>query len=226
MNEGTNRRLQAAAVAIGPLFLLAALFYHPFIANLTDKAAVAGAMTADDTRWAAAHIAVGVGFGLLLIALLAVCSYLRESGEKRLSSAAVPFLVMGTTLTTFLPAMETAMVAAARAGADAVAVQTELGSWFVPLMLSGALLFGIGVICMAFSVVESRTFSRSLTAVVSGGLVVMALSRFAPLGAALVLSAIAGVVALLPVAMRIRSSEATATLGKRSMLASSGGGVR
>lgn len=109
MTETLRGRFQAAVVVIAPLFLLAAIAYHPYVGNLSDKSELAGAISADPARWGAAHVAVGAGMGLLLAAFLAVCSYLRKSGEERWSAAAVPFLVMGTTFSIFLPAIETAV---------------------------------------------------------------------------------------------------------------------
>jgi len=225
MSESTGGRSQAAIVAIAPFFLLAALGYHPYIANLTDPSAVAGAMSADTTRWALAHIAVGIGFGLLLIALLSARSYLRDAGEERWSSRAVPFLVMGTVFFTFLPAMETALVAAFRVGADPVALQTELRPFFVPMMVAGALTFGIGLICLAIGVVRSRVFDRQLTRVIAGALVVAAVSRFVPQGGALYVGAVAGVVALFPIAIQMWSGSPT-TQVEGSMLRTNLRGAR
>jgi hypothetical protein len=226
MSETTSGRFEAAIVAIAPFFLLAALGYHPYIANLTDPSAVAGAMSADTTRWAVAHIAVGLGFGLMLIALLAVSSYLQRSGEERWSSRAVPFLVMGTTFFVFLPAFETAMIAASRVGADPVALQQALRPWFVPIMLSSALIFGIGVILLAAAVARSRAFDAQLTRVSAGALVVLALSRFVPLGGALYLGAVAGVVALVPIAIQMWSSRPSFGLGGNAAIAGGRGGAR
>ena len=222
MTRSTSGRTQAAVVAAGPLFLLAALAYHPFIANLTDKASVAATATADPNRWALTHIAVGLGAGLLLAALLAMCSFLRDAGEHRRSSAAVPYLAVGTTLFAFLPAMETAMGAASLAGADAVAVQSEIDVWFVPLLIVSSLLFAIGLMNLAVGVVESRVFDRRLAALVAGALVVMAVTRFVPLSAALYLGGVAGVVALLPVAARMWSTSPATGSAKRSALRPTG----
>jgi hypothetical protein len=226
MSDPTRGRFQAAIVAIAPFFLLGALAYHPYIANLTDPSAVAEGLSAGTTRWALAHIAVGVGFGLLLLAFLTVRSYLSEAGEERWSARAVPFLVMGTTLFTFLPALETAMVAAYQVGADPVALQEQLATWFVPIMLSSALILAIGVILMAVAVVRSRAFDAQLTRVIAGALVVLALSRFVPLGGALYLGAVAGVIALVPIAIQMRSSRQSLGLGGNAAIAGSRGGAR
>jgi len=118
MSSTTRVRLRAAIVAIAPAVLLAAFVYHPYIANLTDKAAVAAALASDTTRWWLSHLAVGVGSGLVVLAFLATRSYLREAGEERWSILALPFIVMGSTLFAFLPAMEIAMLGAAEAGAE------------------------------------------------------------------------------------------------------------
>jgi hypothetical protein len=107
--------------------LLAAMVYHPHIGNLTDNTAVAVTAAADTVRWGLSHLAVGVAFGLLLLALLAVRAFLLERGEQRWSGVAIPLVVMGSTLFAFLPAMEIATLAAVEVGADGVAVQTALG---------------------------------------------------------------------------------------------------
>jgi len=203
MSDGIRDRLQAATVVFAPLFLLAALAYHPYIRDLTDKGEVAGAMSAGVTRWGVAHVAVGVGFGLLLLALLAVRSFLREAGEQRWSAPAVPFLVMGTIFATFLPAMETAMIPAFRAGVDAVELQTNLSPWFVPMMVAGAVVFATGVILLAAGIVASGAFERQQARIIAGALTVMAISRFVPQGRALYAGAVAGLVALAPVAVRM-----------------------
>ena len=110
----TPSRFDAAIVGVAPFVLLAAIAYHPFVGNLTNRSEVAAAINEGATRWSIAHVAVGVGMGLLLLAFLAVCTYLQRRGETCWSEGAVPFLVMGTTFTLFLPAMETAVGAAAQ----------------------------------------------------------------------------------------------------------------
>src|SRR5919107_4705042 len=118
MSSTTRARLRAVIVVIAPAVLLAAFVYHPYIANPTDKAAVAAALASDTTRWGLSHLAVGVGSGLAVLAFLAIRGYLREAGEERWSILALPFIVIGSTLFAFLPAMEIAMLAAAEGGAD------------------------------------------------------------------------------------------------------------
>src|ERR687898_3072490 len=183
MYSTTRARLRAVIVAIAPAVLLAAFVYHPYIANPTDKASVAAALTSGTTRWGFSHLAVGVGSGLAVLAFLAVRSYLREAGEERWSILGLPFIVMGSTLFAFLPAMEIAMLAAAEEGADVQAVLTALDSWFFPILLTAAATFALGVFAFAKGIAEGRILSRRLSRLVVGALVVMAVARLVPLGA-------------------------------------------
>src|SRR5215216_7395056 len=163
MSTTTRARFRAAIVAIAPAVLLAGFVYHPYIADLTDNAAAAAALASDTTRWGFLHLAVGVGSGLLVLAFLAIRSYLREAGEERWSILALPFIVMGSTLFAVLPGMEFAPLAAAKAGAEAEAAQAALASWFIPIMVTGAITFAVGVFAFAKGIANSRVLSRRLT---------------------------------------------------------------
>jgi hypothetical protein len=201
MSTTTRARIRAAIVAIAPAWLLFAFVYHPYIANLTDKAAVAAALTSDTARWGLLHLAVGVGSGFAVLAFLAIRSYLREAGEDRWSILGLPFIVMGSTLFAFLPAMEIAMLAAAEEGADVQAVLTALDSWWFPILLTAAATFAIGVFAFAKGIADSRILSRRLSRLVVGALVVMAVARLVPLGAVqFYVQGAAGIVALWPLA--------------------------
>src|ERR671910_256686 len=154
MSTTTQARFRAAIVAIAPAVLLVGFVYHPYIANLTDKAAVAAALASDTTRWGLSHLAVGLGSGLVVLAFLAIRGYLREAGEERWSVLALPFIVMGSMLFAFLPAMEIAMLAVADEGADVQAVLAALDSWFFPLFLTAAANFALGVLGFAVGIVR------------------------------------------------------------------------
>lgn len=206
MSEELRGRFRAATVVFGPLFLLVALFYHPYIADLTDESQVAAAMSAnigDTVRWGLSHVAVGAGFGLLLLAFLGASSFLREAGEQRWSAIAVPFLVMGTIFSTFLPAMETAMIAAYETGADPVALQANLSTWFIPMLVAGAVLFGAGVLLFAAGVVRSGVFEVQQARIIAGVLAVAAITRLIPQGRALYAGGVAALVALAPIGLRM-----------------------
>ena len=200
MSATTIARFRAAMVAIAPAVLLAGFVYHPYIADLTDNAAAAAALASDTTRWWCSHLAVGVGSGLMVLAFLAIRSYLREAGEERWSIVALPFIVVGSTLFAFLPAMEIAMLAVAKTGADVQAVLTALDTWFIPILVTAAITFAIGVLGFAIGIVRSGVLGRQLTWLVVGALVVMAAARFVPLGPALYVGGATAVVALWPLA--------------------------
>ena len=197
----TRARFGASIVALAPAVMLVGLFAHPYIATLPDEAAVAEAVAADTTYWGLVHLTAAVASGLLVLAFLAIRSYLREAGEERWSILALPFIVMGSTLFAVLPGMEFAPLAAAKAGADAEAAQAALASWFIPIMVTGAITFAVGVFAFAKGIANSRVLSRRLTLVVVGALVVLAISRVVPVGAAqFYVQGAAGVVALWPLA--------------------------
>jgi hypothetical protein len=216
MSTTTRARIRAAIVAIAPAVLLFAFVYHPYIANLTDKAAVAAALTSDTARWGLSHLAVGVGSGFAMLAFLAIRSYLREAGEDRWSILGLPFIVMGSTLFAFPPAMEIAMLAAAEEGADVQAVLAALDSWFFPILLTAAVIFVLGVFAFAKGIADSRILSRRLSRLVVGALVVMAVARLVPLGAVqFYVQGAAGIVALWPLAYEMwKHPEAARSAGQ------------
>lgn len=201
MTETTRAQFRAAIVAIAPAVLLAGFIYHPFLSRFTDSAALASAVSADTTRWGLSHLAVNIGSGLTVLAFLAIRSYLREVGEERWSALALPFVIMGSTLFAMLPGMEFAPLTAAKTGAEIDAAQTALQPWFFPTLLTAAAIFLLGVFGFAMGVARSRILSPQLTWLVVGALVVMAVSRFVPLGVVqFYVGGLAGIVALWPLA--------------------------
>ncbi len=193
-----RRTAAAATVAVAPVLLLAAIVYHPFIGDLRHKHDVAAALTAGATRWSVAHVAAAVASALIALAFLALAAALRQRGEWRWSARSVPFVVVGSSLFAMLPAMEIAVLAASRAGADAETVLLEMDAWFRPLLVAGAAVFAVGMACAARSVVAARVLGRPTTSLVAVALTVAAVSRFLPFGAALTVGAAALVVALWP----------------------------
>jgi hypothetical protein len=193
-------RFRAAIVAAAPALLLAAFVYHPYITPPTDPAASVTVAASDTTRWGIAHLAIGVGYGLAVLAFLAIGSYLRDAGEERWSSLALPFIVMGSTLFVILTGMEIGLLAAAEAGADVQAVQSALFPWFIPILLTGAMTFALGTLSFAMGIVRSRVLGPRLSRLVVGALVIMAVARFVPLSAAPYAIGAAAIVALWPLA--------------------------
>jgi hypothetical protein len=111
---------RVAALVVAPAVLGLALVAHPFISGrLPNETAIAEAVTADTTEWGMVHLSAAVGSALLVIAFLAVRSYLQQARENRYSMLGLPLVVLGSTLFAVLPGMEFAALAAAENGATA-----------------------------------------------------------------------------------------------------------
>jgi hypothetical protein len=201
------RLSRAAIVAVAPAVVLAAHAYHPWIGSPGDAeflARLAATVSADPVRWGIAHFGVALGSGLLILAFLALRSYLREAGTERWSALGLPFVVMGSLLYAMLPTLEFTPLAAARAGADIMALQAAQMAWFVPILMAAALLFLFGVAGFAVGIVRTGVLTGPATGLVVAALAVMAITRFFPVGIAqLYVGPAAGAVALWPLAYRM-----------------------
>ena len=218
-----RNRWRTAIVVVAPVVLLAVFVAHPYLSGrLPNDAGVAEAVAAGPTQWGAVHLATAVASGLIILAFLAVRSYLREAGEDRFSALGVPFVVIGSTLFAFLPGMEFAPLAAAETGATTTeieAAQEALASWFLPVLVTGALAFAIGVFAFARAISIATVGSRGLTRVVVAALIVMAVSRFVPLAAVqFYVQGVAVIVALWPLAYAMRTQAATYTAGQSRLM--------
>lgn len=205
MSTTTNRAGRAAMVGFGPVLLLASLSYHPYLPGRQPNfEALAAAVTTDPTRWGIAHLLIGSASGLLILAFIGVRDFLRELGEGRWSTLALPFVVIGSTLYAILTGMEFAPLAAVETGGSAQAAQTALLPWFLPVLVAGTVSFTIGVLGFALGIARSGVLSPELTCIVSAALVVMAAARFVPLSAVqFYVQGAAGFAAFLPLAYQI-----------------------
>jgi hypothetical protein len=204
---------RVTVMVVAPVVLLVAFVTHPYLSGrLPNDAEVAAAVAAGPTRWGAVHLATAVASGLIILAFLAVRSYLREAGEDRFSALGVPFVVIGSTLFAVLPGMEFAPLAAAETGATTTeieAAQEALASWFLPVLVTGALAFAIGVFAFARAISIATVGSRGLTRIVVAALIVMAVSRFVPLAAVqFYVQGVAVIVAFWPLAYAMRTPAA------------------
>jgi hypothetical protein len=210
-----QRALRAGVVAIAPVLLVAALSYHPYLSGRQPNYdEIAEAVISDPTRWGIAHLSAGIASAVLAVAFLAVRRHLQEAGEDRWSAAALPFVIIGSTLYAMLPGMEFAVLAAEEAGGDVEEAQEALVPWFIPLLLSGAAVFATGIALFALGVSRSGVLGLGLTRLVVVALVVMAVSRFVPLSAVqFYVHGGSALVALLPLAHSIwRHPQATAVV--------------
>jgi hypothetical protein len=217
--DNDGNRWRTVILVVAPAVLLAAFVTHSYLpGRLPNDAAVAEAIVDGTTRWGWVHLTTGVASGLIVLAFLAVRSYLREAGEDRLSAVGVPFVVIGSTLFAILPGMEFAPLAAAERGAavtEIEATQAALAPWFTPVLISGALVFAIGVLAFARAISVTTVGGPGFTRVVVGALIVMALSRFVPLAAVqFYVQGVATIVALWPLAYAMRTQPEPYTAGR------------
>lgn len=198
----TRIRYGAAALWVAPVVLLAGLLYHPFLARLaSNPEAVGAAAAADPTRWGVAHMTTAAASGLIALAFMALRAGLRDAGEERFSAPALPLVVAGSVLYAVLPGIEMAALAVAETGGDVAAAQAAIQPWFLPVFVSGAILFGLGALWFARAVLHSGILDRGTGRLVAGALIVMALARFVPLGVVQFhVQGLAAVVALWPLA--------------------------
>ena len=208
-HEATARG-SAAIVAIGPLLLLGALLWHPPLpGRLPDSNAVADAAAADTTTWGLSHLALAIASAMIVLSFVAVRGHLRDRGDRSLSAVGLGFVVIGSTLYAVLPGMEFSVLAADETGADLVATQDALESWFLPVLIGGSLLFAIGATLFAVAVVRSAALGRTEALVIAGALVFFGLSRLVPIGAVqFYVQPAAALLALLPIAAEIAARTA------------------
>lgn len=187
--------------------------WHPHIpGRLPNDAVIGEAVAADPTGWGLAHLAAVAASAVLILAFLAVRRHLRDAGEEHWSAFGLPFVVVGSVLFAVLPGMEFAPLAAVEAGADPVAAQAALQPWFLPVLLTGAVTFAIGILGFAKALTSSRVLGGA-TGLVVVALIVMAASRFVPVAAVqFYVQGAAALVALLPLAFQIWNHPAPATV--------------
>ncbi len=207
-NTTTGARFGAVAVALAPAVMLVALVGHPFLARLPDAVAVAEAVAQSTTRWGIVHLLTAVGVSLTALAFLAIRAWLRDAGEDRFSAWALPWVILGSALYGLLPGLEFAPMAAARTGGDVAGVQAALAPWFIAILATSVIIFAVGIFGFARGIAASGVLSRGLTRLVVTALVVLAVSRFVPLGAVqFYVQAAAGLIALWPLAYQMWTPE-------------------
>jgi hypothetical protein len=197
---------RAGIIMIAPAVMFVSFVFHPHIGSPLDADFLdffASAVMADPFRWGVVHYITGMGCGLMILAFLAIQNHFSEISGITDSwfGIGLHFIIMGNLFYAFLPSMEMGAMAAAEIEADVAAFQGVLMLWFVPTLLSSALLFTIGVAFFATGIIRAGLWNRSLCLVTAAALVVMGLSRFAPLNVIqFYVQGIAGILALWPIA--------------------------
>lgn len=195
-------RSRAAIVAVAPLVLLAAFVAHPYIGlGPPDEAAVARAAASDTFRWGVSHLMAGVAAAFLLLAFLAIRSYLREAGDERWSARALPFVIVGGTLYAILPGMEFAALATAETGGDVRAAQAAVEPWFVLVIVISGVASAIGIVGFARAVSSIGPGALGVPRFVVIAFGAMAVARVVPLiGVQFYVQSAATLIALGPLA--------------------------
>lgn len=212
-SAGSVDRAGAATVALAPVVMLVAFLAHPFLARLPDANAVAAALAANTTRWAVAHLLTAIGSALIALAFLAVRAHLRNTGQDGLTVWGLPFLVFGSVLYAVLPGLEFAPLTAAETGGDIAAVQAAMQPWFIPLFVTGAITFAIGIYTFARAIADSAILPTRTRQIIVIGLTILAVARAVPFGVVQFhVQGIAGIIALWPLATAMwRTQSATAS---------------
>jgi hypothetical protein len=202
MSVTVRERSRAAIVAVAPLVLLVAFVAHPYIGvGPPDEAAVARAAAANPFRWGISHLMVGVASAFLLLAFLAIRSYLREAGDDRWSALALPFVIVGGTLYAILPGMEFAALAAAETGGDVLAAQAAVEPWFIPVIVTSGVASALGIMGFAKGVSTVGVGALGVPRFVIVAFGAMAVARIVPLtGVQFYVQPVAAVVAMWPLA--------------------------
>ena len=86
-----RKQWRTAILLLAPAVLLAAFVTHPYLSGrLPNDAEVAAAVAEGTTSWGLVHLATSVASGLIILAFLAIRSYLRDAGEDRFSALGSP----------------------------------------------------------------------------------------------------------------------------------------
>ena len=205
------RDWRITVLAVAPATLLVALFAHPFIeGRLPNQTAIAEVVNAGTTRWGVVHLAAGLASAMIALAFLSLRQYLHEAGEDRFSGLGLPLVIVGSTLYAVVPGMEFAALAAAETGAttaEIAEVQDAIGPWFMAVLITSGLTFGLGAVSFVGAIRVSKIGSARITQAVSVALIVMALSRIVPLSVAqFYIHGLAAVVAMWPLAYVMRTN--------------------
>ena len=183
MSELTQARLRAAVIIIAPVVGLIGATVHPYIGDLEDNAETARVIADDTTRWAWAHVIEMGGNALFVLAVIAIGSYLRASGERLWRFIAVPLITVAVVLLTAVYGMALTFAAVIETGASLETLEEimeGLDPWYLPITLGILAAFGLGFLSLAVSIYRSHVLGRRLTWVVAGAIVVSTFTILIP----------------------------------------------
>jgi len=162
MSERTRTRTGAAVLFIGPAVFLAGSLAHPFVRDYMDPGVIADAVKAAHGQWALSHVILGIGLGLVLLAVLVIREQFRGAGEQRWSALGVPPLIVGGTLLGTIAGSEITLAAVVDSGGHVLAVLEASATSTWPLVLGGFLLFDLGWLSFAMAFYRARILRGAL----------------------------------------------------------------
>ena len=183
MSEMIQARLQAAVIAIAPVVALIGATVHPYIGDLADNTETARVIADDTTRWAWAHVVEMGGNALFVLAVIAIASYLRASGERLWSFIAVALVTVAIVLLTAVFGMALTFAAVSETGASLEAleaVMVALDPWYAPITLGILAAFVLGFLGLAVAIYRSQVLGRRLTWVAAAAIVVSTFTILIP----------------------------------------------
>lgn len=156
MSSSGANRTGLAVLFIAPIVFLAGALAHPFVRTYLDTSVVADAVASAPNRWAVAHVALALGIGLMLLAVLVIRRRLREAGEERWSERGTTLVVLGGVLLAAVVGSEVTLAAVVTSGGDVLSVLEEAEAFSFPLFGVGVLLFVPGWLSFAVAFHRAR----------------------------------------------------------------------
>ena len=206
MSEVMQARLQAAVIAIAPVVALIGATVHPYIGDLADNAETARVIADDTTRWAWAHVIEMGGNALFVLAVIAIGSYLRASGERLWSLIAVALVTVAVVLLTAVFGMALTFAAVIETGASLETLEEimeGLDPWYLPITVGILAAFVLGFLSLAVAIYRSHVLGRELTWVVTAAVVVSTFTILIPATWGEQLFNVVAIVAFWPLAYRM-----------------------
>ncbi len=150
----TRSRLYATLIAAFPMTLSIGILLIPVVADYNNHD-LAEQAAAESVRWFIGHIHAAASFGLGLLACCCIADVLYRKGERRRVVIALPLIAIGAGLhAAGLGADGIGPIALAGAPGGARLFFEGSGNLVRGVFIAGSVLFGLGLIALAFGVVR------------------------------------------------------------------------
>lgn len=150
----TRSRLYATLIAAFPITLSIGILLIPVVADYNNHD-LAERAAAESVRWFIGHIHAAASFGLGLLACCCIADVLYRKGERRRVVFALPLIAVGAALhAAGLGADGIGPIALAGTPGGAQLFFAGSGNLVRGVFIAGSVLFGLGLIALAFGVVR------------------------------------------------------------------------